>query len=425
MAKTHIGILELDRETTLPNLRSTKGGVGFEGTTLKYWNGTAWAAVSSTGGISTWDELYDLDKSMTIDSTSMTFALTHATNDGVTFTGGSGSAGDVIQITNAGTGSDISGTSATWSVSKAGALDAVSVTGDTVVAGSGGAAGVFASSGNYDVTLKTGNSTSSQLNITDGANGDATFTINGTGKVEIAGTTETNVGFQVTNGDVAIADGSLTLTDDDNAASVVITNATVTTANVFTLTADAATSGSILYIDNGGASLTSGFFINCVDDTVSDFSVGADGATVITGAVASSIGLTVTGVQTNENMVVLTSSGVTASTKASLLLNPSGAIASGGNILRIAPSGAPNAGAIAIEYVGASKTCQAMYIDGDSTAAAVVKINGGGARGGHYQRIHMKWIFLSSDKLRIRQKIIRNSTDNVEFDIQIQGRIWP
>lgn len=379
MAKTHIGILELDRETSLPNLRSTKGGVGFEGTTLKYWNGTSWAAVSSTGGISTWDELYDLDKSMTIDSTSMTFALTHATNDGVTFTGGSGSAGDVIQITNAGTGSDIKGTSATWSVSKTGAGDFVSLTGDTVVAGSGSAAGVFSSSGNYDVTLKTGNSTSTQINITDGANGDVTATINGTGKFEIAGTTEANVGFQVTNGDANIADGSLTVTDDDNAASVVITNATVTTANVMTLTADAATSGSILYIDNGGASLTTGYFINCNDDGVADFTVGADGATVITGAVNSSIGLTVTGIQTNENMVVFTSSGITASDKASLLINPSGAIASGGNIVRIAPSGAPNAGAIAIEYVGASKTCQAMYIDGDSTGVAVVGINGGGA----------------------------------------------
>jgi hypothetical protein len=265
-------------------------------------------------------------------------------------------------------------------VSKAGAGDFVSVTGDTMVAGSGAAAGVFSSSGNYDVTVKTGNGTSSQMNITDGANGDVTFTMNGTGKVEVAGTTETNVGFQVTNGDVAIADGSLTITDDDQAASLTVTNATTSnTASMVVLTADAMIDQSILYIDNGGASLTTGYFINCNDDGVSDFTVGADGATVITGAVNSSIGLTVTGIQTNENMVVFTSSGVTASDKASLLLNPSGAIASGGNILRVAPSGAPNAGAIAIEYVGASKTCQAMYIDGDSTGVAVVGINGGGA----------------------------------------------
>lgn len=39
MAKSHVGILEVDRETSLPNLRSTKGGFGFEGTTPKYWNG--------------------------------------------------------------------------------------------------------------------------------------------------------------------------------------------------------------------------------------------------------------------------------------------------------------------------------------------------------------------------------------------------
>jgi len=39
MSKTHIGILEVDRETSLPNLRKNKGGFGFEGTTPKYWNG--------------------------------------------------------------------------------------------------------------------------------------------------------------------------------------------------------------------------------------------------------------------------------------------------------------------------------------------------------------------------------------------------
>ena len=31
---------------------------------------------------------------------------------------------------------------------------------------------------------------------------------------------------------------------------------------------------------------------------------------------------------------------------------------------------------------------------------------------------------LSSDEFRIRLKIIRNSTNNVEFEIQIWGQIW-
>jgi hypothetical protein len=341
---------------------------------------TSWSTFSGTGsGVSTWDEMYDNDKSLTLDSTTLTFALTHLTNNGVTITGSGTSTGDLLQFANVGSGKDVDGTSSTWSITSAGAIDAVSIVADAVTTGSGAAAGVFSSSGNYDVTLTTGNATSTVLTITDGANGDATFTMNGTGKFVVAGTTETNVGFQLTNGDANIADGSLTVTDDDNAASITVTNATVTTGNPVVITADAETEGSILYIDNGGASLTTGFFINCNDDGTADFTVGADGATVIAGAVNSSVGLTVTGVQTNENTVVVTSSGVTASDKASLLLNPSGAVASGGNILRIAPSGAPNAGAIAIEYVGASKTCQALYLDGDPTAVDVAHINGGGA----------------------------------------------
>jgi hypothetical protein len=32
---------------------------------------------------------------------------------------------------------------------------------------------------------------------------------------------------------------------------------------------------------------------------------------------------------------------------------------------------------------------------------------------------------LSSDEFRIKLEKIRNSTDNVEFEIRIRGRIWP
>jgi hypothetical protein len=63
MAKTHVGILEVDQVTSLPNLRSSKGGFGFEGTTPKYWDGTSWSSFSGSGsGVSSWDELYDNDK---------------------------------------------------------------------------------------------------------------------------------------------------------------------------------------------------------------------------------------------------------------------------------------------------------------------------------------------------------------------------
>jgi hypothetical protein len=179
---------------------------------------------------------------------------------------------------------------------------------------------------------------------------------------------------------MVMSDGSLAITDGDNASVLSVTNATVTTGNMVVLTADAATSGSILYIDNGGGTLDGGYYINCNDDGTADFTVGVDGATKITTADAATKALHVVGVQTSEDMVTFDNTGgVIASDSAVLLIDAGGAVASGGNLLRVAPTGSPNAGAIGIEYVGASKAMTAMYIDGDPTASDLVTINGGGA----------------------------------------------
>ena len=62
----------------------------------------------------------------------------------------------------------------------------VLINGD-VAAGTGSAAGVFKSNGNYDATLKTGNSTTGSITITDGANGDITIAPNGTGETDFDG----------------------------------------------------------------------------------------------------------------------------------------------------------------------------------------------------------------------------------------------
>jgi len=168
-----------------------------------------------------------------------------------------------------------------------------------------------------------------------------------------------------------------------------------TTAKGIAVTMDALTTGDMLYLDNGGGTMTGdGKFINCNDDNVSAFSVSAAGATIIAGAAAGTAALTLslgdlvitdTDASTihsvNGTGTLLTldnEGGVIASDTAVLSLDAGGAVASGGNILRIAPTGTPNAGAIGIEYVGASKAMTAMYIDGDSTASDVVTINGGG-----------------------------------------------
>ena len=56
----------------------------------------------------------------------------------------------------------------------------------TVVVGTGAAAGTLKSSGNHDLTLATGNSTTGTITITDGSNGDIALAPNGTGAVTVA-----------------------------------------------------------------------------------------------------------------------------------------------------------------------------------------------------------------------------------------------
>ena len=58
-----------------------------------------------------------------------------------------------------------------------------SLTNATTSIGTGAATANFASDGDYDLVLKTGNSTTGSITITDGANGNIAITPNGTGEV--------------------------------------------------------------------------------------------------------------------------------------------------------------------------------------------------------------------------------------------------
>ena len=321
----------------------------------------------AAGGISTWDALYDNDKTLSVDGATVTFAGTSSATDVFTLSK-AGGAGNVLAISNSGTGKDILGTSSTWSVSKLGAAVFTAI----------------AMLDNELITFGTGSDATigwngSVLNIAGVVDFDDNITTAANATITQAGVAGSTV-FTITAGDAVMSDGSVAITDADNAATFSLTNATVTTANLVVITADASTSGDILYIDNGGASLTSGMFINLNDDDTMLWGVGADGATRIATTAATTHALHITGIQTSQTMVTIDNvSGVQASDTALLLLDAGGAVASGGNILRIAPTGTPNAGAIGIEFVGASKALNAMYIDADPTASDVVTFLGGGA----------------------------------------------
>jgi len=62
------------------------------------------------------------------------------------------------------------------------ATDGTLILNGEVAAGTGGATGIFKSNGDNDVTLKTGNSDTGSITITDGANQNITIAPNGTGE---------------------------------------------------------------------------------------------------------------------------------------------------------------------------------------------------------------------------------------------------
>ena len=97
-----------------------------------------------------------------------------------------GTSGQVISTDGSGTLS--------WSSVSGGSL-----TNATTSIGTGAATANLASDGDYDLVLKTGNSTTGSITITDGTNGNITVTPNGTGQVDI-GTDLTVTGNDITFG---------------------------------------------------------------------------------------------------------------------------------------------------------------------------------------------------------------------------------
>jgi len=71
-----------------------------------------------------------------------------------------------------------------------------------VKVGSSAAAGLITSNGDHDLVIKTGNTTTGSITLTDGANGDITIAPNGTGKVSVtsAEATQTSGAASTTHG---------------------------------------------------------------------------------------------------------------------------------------------------------------------------------------------------------------------------------
>lgn len=390
-------VLYFDAQTGSITLGSTTRGMYVNSSDqLVFWNGTTSTTLGSAGSLMNFslDDGYDDGSVITVDTGSITL------NANIT--------DPALQITQSGTGADITGTSTTWSISKAGALTCISIadsaTNATLQVNGNGSGGVdIGSTSTGGITLGAAVTVASAK----------AFTITGT-----AGTDY----FTITAGDAVISDGSLTITDNDNAATVAVVNATTTTSDVFTVTANGLTTGSValfttsgtvtsggegvvnivgsgvtsgdgLKIDLTEGTLNGGNYINCYDDSDTEtvFKVAENGAVTITGSAVGTAAITVTAgdLTLTDAVVSVTNTGTVdvMSITANNLLANNALIVKGSGIftgtgassfVAITPTGATTGTGLYIALAAATTLSYALDITTSTTTGIAARLTNTG-----------------------------------------------
>ena len=218
------GALRLEDVDTAPTTTTGEYVIYVDGGVLYWDNGSTITALGAAGGSggASWEAQYAADNTINIAGGSgLTIAGAMANaNDVLTITQTSDGSGDALQITNSGSGNDISGTSGAWSITKAGVATFAEV--------------VLTSTVSTDVMAITNNSiTANNAFIVTGS---GVFT--GTGANSFANVTQSGL----TTG----------------TAFTVIANAATTSVGVVDVSATAMSSGSTARITGGGANITAG-----------------------------------------------------------------------------------------------------------------------------------------------------------------------
>jgi hypothetical protein len=143
-----------------------------------------------------------------------------------------------------------------------------SLTNATTSIGTGAATANLASDGDYDLVLKTGNSTTGSITITDGANGNITVTPNGTGQVDI------NTDLTVTGNDITFGNGETI----SNATDGDFLFTTGTAAGALTLKNSNGSDGiaAIELVSDAGAEAGDGYELQSLNGT---FTITSDHST--------------------------------------------------------------------------------------------------------------------------------------------------
>ncbi len=245
-----------------------KGGVfaiALEGYSTNDSNGVIDAYIFKAprmdGTTATLDSAYDGGKTITVDSTAVTLAGSHATNNVLAITNATGS-GACLSIAQSGTGADISGT-ATWSISKAGAAIFGTIAGTTLTLSSDidlSASGT----GTYDLILAT--NVADALSIKDSAGDLIVFrTTTGSQRITFTPAVTSTTTLTITAGGLTVSAGGVT-----------VTGTSAITGNT-TITGDLAVTGSLSFGGNWtvGATLTVDELVLDTDGDITGLSTSA------------------------------------------------------------------------------------------------------------------------------------------------------
>ena len=286
------GILRFDKNYASNPLSNDDTGYGLyinNSDQLVFWNqtGTSIIGAGGSGGTPTWETIFAADNTFTItpDATWTIAGNRSTATDVITITNAAGGSGVCLQITNAGSGADISGTGATWGITKAGVITNTGITFSA-------ASTITSTAGDMTWTLEDNDATALKIGSA-GATSILNFiTTNGSEAI-------------VFGNDMTLTDGLFTATSTSNTAPLfLVQNDTITTfgngttedEGAFVFSSDTLTTGDLIRLQLDESALAGGMFIKCVqtDGATDVFSIGEAGAITIAGVASGTDAITVT-----------------------------------------------------------------------------------------------------------------------------------
>lgn len=357
---------------------------------------------SGSGATPSWETLYGADATFVISSGGWTISGTSGSStDVVTFLADAATSGDVIQITNSGSGKDINGTSNTWSVSKAGAavFASLSISGTAAAITTTGAA----------AWVLLDNSATSLIIGSVGATAMITFDTTDSAEVVKFGK------------NLTVTDGLATLISTSNTVqNLLITNNTASTwgfgaasAGVAVIRSTSLTTGTLLKLQLTEGTLNGGYYLELYDVTAGSavLTIGEDGVTTIAGVGGSDV-LTVTAgdvvfsdasitltdadnaatfsatnnTATTANVFVFTGSGVHTGTGATSFFKIVQSGATTGEVVSIIANGLTTGTALSVTSTGTIATTGelvSLAANTATTATAILRISATGLTDGY------------------------------------------